>query len=218
MLYITPVTLLVSFVSLLFASIDRYVALTFPFKYKQLNSVKIAKIVSVLIWIISAVINTASMLSSIKALQMSFFFQSFKQDKPQRKIIFSNQNITATILFILFSLLWIFTFMTLYSLYKSYKRSSSLNKSTKKRFSLEKQMSLILIIMVFAFTFSLFPTIYFNLRLYLYNEGSIDFVSNKPFFISVAFLTTNSVWNFVIYNILNKKFRSAFINIFFNCK
>ena len=49
LVYITPITLLVSFISLLFASIDRYVALTFPFNYKQLNSIKIANIVSVAI-------------------------------------------------------------------------------------------------------------------------------------------------------------------------
>ena len=108
--------------------------------------------------------------------------------------------------------------MTLLSLYKNYKRSSLLNKSTKKGLSLEKQMSLIMILMVLAFTFCLFPTIYLNIRLYFYNEGSDSMFTYKPFYISVAFLTTNSVWNFLIYNILNKKFRSALINIFFKCK
>ena len=80
-----------------------------------------------------------------------------------------NQRITAAILLILFSLLWTLTFLTLYSLYKSYKTSSSLNKNTRKTFSLEKQMSSILIVMVVAFTFSLFPTIFFNVFYYLYN-------------------------------------------------
>ena len=133
-------------------------------------------------------------------------------------IHFSNRDITAAILFILFGQLWIFTFMTLCSLYKSHKRSSSLNKSTRKGVSLEKQMSLIMIIMVFAFTFSLFPTIYLNARLYLNKDGPTNISSYKLFFVSVAFLTTSSVWNFIIYNILNKKFRSAFVKICFKCK
>ena len=218
LLYITPITLFVSFISLLFASIDRYVALTFPFRYKQLNSINIAKIVSVLNWLLSAIVNTVSMFSSIETPQMSFLFQSLKNVGPEKKIDFSNRDITAAILFILFGLLWIFTFMTLYSLYKSHKRSSSLNKSTRKGVSLEKQMSLIMIIMVFAFTFSLFPTIYLNARLYLNKDGPTNISSYKQFFVSVAFLTTNSVWNFVIYNILNKKFRSAFVKICFKCK
>ena len=206
MLYLTPITLLVSFISLLFSSIDRYVALTFPLKYKQLNSIKIAKIVSVVIWLLSAIVNTVSMFSSVNTAKMSFLFQSFKQRWYHIKTNISNRDITATILFILFSLLWIFTFMTLFSLYKSYKRSSSLKRNTKKGVSLEKQMSLILIIMVVAFTFSLFPTIYLNIRFYLYNEGPTAILDSKPFFVSVAFLATNSVWNFLIYNILNKNF------------
>ena len=85
LLYITPITLFVSFISLLFASIDRYVALTFPFKYKQLNSIKIAKIVSVFVWFLSALVNTFSMLFSTDTAQMTFLFQSRKHVVPQRK-------------------------------------------------------------------------------------------------------------------------------------
>ena len=121
-------------------------------------------------------------------------------------------------MFVLFSFLWTLTILTLYSLYKIYRKSLSLTKKMKKGFSLEKQMSLILIFMVLGFTFSLFPTIYHNVCFYLY-DTSYNGVAlyDKSFLISVAFLTTNSVWNFVIYNILNKKFRSAFINIFVKC-
>ena len=216
LIYITPVTLLVSFLSLLCASIDRYIALTFPFKYKQINSIKIAKVISVFVWIFSATVNTVT---------IYIYFSEYLTELP---LIFQpvgefstaslNQSITAAILFILFSLLWTLTFLTLCSLYKSYKMSSSLNKGTRKSVSLEKRMSLILIAMVVAFTFSLFPTIYFNVSFFLYNEYSYESIVQKNFIISVAFLATNSVWNLVIYNILNKKFRSALINFCFKCK
>ena len=82
LLYITPITLFVSFISLLFASIDRYVALTFPFRYKQLNSINIAKTASILNWLLSAIVNTVSMFSSIGTPQMSFLFQSLKHVGP----------------------------------------------------------------------------------------------------------------------------------------
>ena len=36
---LVPITLLVSFVTLVFAAIDRYCALTFPFKYKKTNTI-----------------------------------------------------------------------------------------------------------------------------------------------------------------------------------
>ena len=226
--FVSPVTLLVSFISLLFSSIDRYVSLTFPFRYKQLNSIKIAKKVSVFIWLLSAIINTVTLLFSLRSPQISIFFQPLKiqmGDPPDRKDPL-NQHATAAILFILFISLWTFTFLTLYSLYKSYKRSSSLNKKAKKGVSLEKQMGLILIFMVVAFTFSLSPTIYLNVCLYFApyktysyeNDYTRTFLDDKNFFVSVAFLTTNSVWNFVIYNILNKKFRSALIKACFKCK
>ena len=222
LLFLTPVTILVSFISLLFASIDRYVALTFPFKYKQLNTIKIAKMVSIFVWSLSAIVNTVTLILSLRSHYWSIFLQPVVLGPPDGNYS-SNQNTTAIILYILFSLLWIFTFLTLFSMYKSFKRSSSLNKNTKKRVSLEKRMSLILIFMVVAFTFSLFPTIYFNVHLYLAPElksanrksPNDTFLDENSFFVSVAFLTTNSVWNFVIYNILNKKFREAVIKVCF---
>ena len=61
--------------------------------------------------------------------------------------------------FSLFSLLWLFTVLTLVSLYKTYKRSLLLNRSVKAKIAPEKQMSIVLVAMVIAFTFSLFPTL-----------------------------------------------------------
>ena len=75
-------------------------------------------------------------------------------------------------------------------------------------------MSIVLIFMVVAFTFSLAPTIYHHVYTYLYNEH----YNENAAFVSVIILTTNSVWNFVIYNVLNKKFRASFINLFFKLK
>ena len=81
-------------------------------------------------------------------------------------------------------------------------------------------MSLVLAFMVVAFTFSLFPPIYYNVSLYLYNNIYKDehFLKHKSLLISVAFLTTNSLWNILIYNILNKNFRSAFKKLCFSNK
>ena len=62
--YLAPITLFVSFISLVFAAADRYVALTFPFRYKQMNSTKIAKIASFFTWLISAIIHTATLFQS----------------------------------------------------------------------------------------------------------------------------------------------------------
>ena len=209
--YVAPVTLL--FIYLVFAAIDRYIALTFPFRYKQINSIKLAKIVSIFIWLSSAVIHIITSFIAFKRkflpsllFQPTFYFSSSMKT--------FNQIITALILFLLFCLLWILTFMTLCSLYKRYKRSLVLNKKSLKGFSLEKQMSFVLVFMVVAFTFSLFPTIYLHICSFNFHTN----YGEKATYISISFLTTNSVWNLIIYNILNKNFCTALINIYFRCK
>ena len=209
--YVTPITLFVSFVSLVFASIDRYIALRFPFRYRQINSIKIAKLVSVFVWFLSAIFQTVT--------SFLFYHHSYPSHLLQPTIfsvskISLNQHITATILIILFFLLWVLTFLTLCSLYKSYKRSVALRKKAKNIFSQEKQMAFVLISMVVGFSFSLAPTIYFHICSYF---CKMEF-SQRSLFVSIALLATNSVWNFIIYNISNKTFRSALIKVFFEYK
>ena len=215
--YVTPITLFVSFISLVFASIDRFVALAFPIRYKQVNSVKIAKIVSVFVWLLSGVIHTVTILLCFESSGTpSILFQPIYYSFSEFPEYSLHQNITAAVLLILFSMLWVLTCLTLYILYKSYKRSLTLNRIALRGFPLEKQMSLVLIFMVLGFTLSLFPTIYSHIYLYLhYKEFKGNIFNPKTLLISVAFLTTNSIWNFLIYNILNKKFRSALIKFCF---
>ena len=183
--YVTPTTLYVSFISLLFSSVDRYIALTFPFRYKQVNSFKIAKLVSVFIWLFSTVIHTVPAFLAFKESDIPpIFFQPINYNSIKKSL---SHHLTAAILLSLLSLLWLLTFMTLFSLYKNYKTSLALGRKAKKRFSSEKQMSLVLICMVVAFTFSLASTTYHLFYSYLYYEQCVE----KLIFISTALLSTN---------------------------
>ena len=130
------------------------------FQYKQINTIKIAKKVSIFVWSFSATVNTLTTL---------YYFMPFVNETDRLLFLFQpvnrltasfNQKVTAAILF---SLLRSLTFLTLCSLYK---RSSTLHKRTKKGVSLEIQMSSISIIMVVE-SISLFPTIYFNVSFFL---------------------------------------------------
>lgn len=56
MLIFSPITLFVSFISLVFAAGDRYLAIAFPLKYKQINTIRWAKVFSVVIWLTSIVV------------------------------------------------------------------------------------------------------------------------------------------------------------------
>ena len=70
--------------------------------------------------------------------------------------------------------------------------------------------------MVVAFTLSLLPTLYNHVQFYIsegkYFEDKVESI-NKVF-IAFLFLSTNSIWNILIYNILNKQFRLALVALF----
>ena len=132
------------------------------------------------------------------------------------------QKFNMVIVFVSFFLLWVFTILTLVSLKNNYKKLKMLNRRARKAFAAEKQMCMILILMVFAFSFSLLPTMY-NYIYSTFFKNSLDLnfnyhpVSN---FIYAAFLATNSIWNFIIYNVFNKNFRIALVKQYkdtFNC-
>ena len=55
-IFLMKITLIVSLISLVFAAGDRYFALAFPFRYRKTNTNKMAKLLSVIIWILSTII------------------------------------------------------------------------------------------------------------------------------------------------------------------
>ena len=204
------ISLFVSLVSLVFAAGDRYFAIAFPFKHKKTNTIKIAKVLSVIIWILTAFFT----------IFISLYYESYGYEYS---IIYFLQPLScknpiwifeSVFLFFLFALLWIFTILTLKSLYKSYKRSLSLNRVVRNKFLAEKQMSTVLIFMVLAFTFSLSSTLYNHIRFYLCKLDCSELCQDYNIYISLYFLSTNSIWNILIYNFINKKFRLALKALF----
>ena len=91
--------------------------------------------------------------------QPSYLHESYFGQSP-------NQDFATVLVFALFSLLWLITVMTLVSLYKTYKRSLLLRRSVKAKVAPEKQMSIVLVAMVIAYTFSLFPTLLNHIMIY----------------------------------------------------
>ena len=127
-----------------------------------------------------------------------------------------NQDFATVLVFVLFSLLWLFTVLTLVSLYKTYKRSLLLNRSVKAKIAPEKQMSIVLVAMVIAFTFSLFPTLVNHILTYSNKQNGLKRKKGAIIHtvVALAFLFTNPVWNILIHNVLNKQFRVALKALF----
>ena len=204
------ISVTVSLVLLVSAAGDRYFALAFPFRYKNANTIRIAKILSVIIWTLSTLLNVFTVVySGTMYLQPTIRNMSDFSESP-------DQHFVAVLLFVLFTLLWVFTFLTLWSLYKNYTKSLKLNRRIQTNIAPEKQMSIVLVVMVVAFTFTLLPTLYNHITFYVSKGNYLknpDEVTIKTV-IAVLFLSTNAIWNIVIYNVLNKKFRLAIIALF----
>ena len=203
------VSLKVSLILLIFAAADRYFALAFPLRYRSTNTIKFAKTSSTVIWILSAFLNFFTVIYNIiKDKSVTYLLQPV-YEKYTKYTSNHNNNpnlIFASVLVIsLLSLLWLLTLLTLVSLYKTYKRSLKLTLRNRKKNSSEKQMSIVLIFMVLAFTFSLSPTLYNHILVYIKSENLL----NVNPLIAISFLLTNPVWNVLIYSVLNKQFRTA---------
>ena len=127
------------------------------------------------------------------------------------------QMFNMVIIFVSFFFLCAFTVLTLVSLKNNYEKSKSLNRRAQKAFAAEKQMSVILILMVFAFTFSLLPTMYNYIYSTFFKTNlakTVDTHHPESNFIYASFFATNSIWNIIIYNVFNNKFRVAFVKLY----
>ena len=205
------VSLKVSLILLIFAAADRYFALAFPLRYRSTNTIKFAKTSSTVIWILSAFLSIFTVIYSfIKSKSATYLLQPVYKKDTYDYINNPNQIFVSVLVFSLLSLLWLLTLLTLVSLYITYKRSLKLTLRNRKKISSEKQMSIVLIFMVLAFTFSLSPTLYNHVLIYMKSE---DFSDVNPL-IAISFLLTNPVWNVLIYSVLNKRFRTAFKAMF----
>ena len=213
---LASISISISLVTLIFAAADRYFAIAFPFRYRSTNTIKMAKIISTIIWITSTFLHIVTFVYAInenKAVailfQPSYEQESFFGQSP-------NQDFATVLGFVLFSLLWLFTVLTLISLYKTYKRSLKLNRSVKAKVAPEKQMSIVLVAMVIAFTFSLFPTLLNHILIYTNKINDLKSIKGALIRTAVAlsFLYTNPVWNVLIHNVLNKQFRVALKALF----
>ena len=200
----------------MFAASDRYFAIAFPFKYRRTNTVKLAKAITAIIWVLSTlgVLYTENRAEFTNDLRMVLLQAKTWHNKPRNDSI--NHKVMAVTLFLLFGLLWILTLLTLHSIYSNFKKSQKLNKKAKNASAHEKQMAIVLVAMVVAFTFSMSPTIYHHVNFFVHNNilGCIYYFHFKDFFMSTCFLYTNSAWNFLIYNLLNKKFRLELRKLF----
>ena len=210
--FVLSATFLVSLVTLNFAAFDRFIALAYPFKYKRRNTLKYAKVVSVVVWVACLALFGASFKeSSLDSFETTnYFLQPVLRNEGEGVFV----KIFSILLFVIFLSLWLLTILTIKSLYNHLKVSKNLNKSNADNLAKEKQMSVILLVMVVVFTVCLSLTLFSHVCNYVCEESYYHLTQFKILYPSMSLLATNSIWNFVIYNVMNKNFRTALMSLF----
>ena len=190
----------VSILTLLLSAYDRYKSLAYPFLYRRTKSVKKAVYLSVVVWVVVIIGSLHNLL-------------------PIKNFYASNAIVFIIFELVPFILIWIITFLCIFSLRKSHTSSKKLSRRKLKRRKLKKQnteltLSILFIAMVLALTFSLSFYIYIHARSFLSkSKPSLNFL-----LFADAVLSTNSFWNFMLYNVLNKKYRKYVIALLFKTK
>ena len=177
----------VSSLTLVLSAYDRYKSIAHPFLYKRSNNVKKAVYSSVFVWLLEIIIVILSKLVNLVHLSFLLFY-CFP-----------------------FVLMWIFTVLCIFSLGKSYKSSKKLKRTYFKKRNIELKLSVLFFAMVVAYTLSTSMFICFYIHDVIFDYK----FSPNLFFISFTLLTTNSTWNFFLYNLMNKKFRTYVKLLFF---
>ena len=179
----------VSSLTLAFSAYDRYKSIAYPFLYKRSNNVKNAVYSSVFVWL----------LENVATVVWKFLHDKYGSDleKLERLSFLTFYGFP-------FVLMWVFTLLCIFSLIKSYNFSKKLNRTYFKRRNTELRLSILFFAMVIAYTLST------SMHICIYIHGVIlgNVYNFNLSYISFTLLLTNSTWNFILYNLMNKKFRT----------
>ena len=211
--FFTMLTLHVSIFTLTAGVIDRFKVVYRPLSYNVQSSISFGWKICVVLWTISIILS---------ALPLGIFGTSFRYS-IQISILsipvfvifnFTNPGITYLyfwcIYLISFLVMWIFTIMTFVFYKKSSKKIQSIISTQAQKREMKKQIRLLFTLGIMVGTFSLcfLPLVLLEIL------GFIFPVSLKKNFVVVStcymvFATSNSLWNFFIYNARDKAFRST---------
>ena len=218
--FLTTLSLCVSLYSLAAASVDRYVAVRHPLKYRKSASTVAARRVVIGIWIV------ATIFSSVPLFIENLRYRSIAS------IFVTSGGSAALILYALAFILplltmWVVSLAT-FCAFRTHNRKTSHMMSTSKEANkttmLEMKLARTLGIMVGVFTLCLLPIAIVLILPFLISGISIfdpETLSEKATTsyttaeaIVVILLTTNSLWNFFIYSARDVKFWNATKDLF----
>ena len=218
--FFTTITIIVSVNTLTIAAADRFAAIYRPLKYKTSSTTAIARYTSIAIWLISALIAV-----------LPFGIDDLWYTTDCTTIVYAAGK-SATIFYILtfcvqLLIFWFFTTAS-YVFYKKHSKKFHdlhANREAQKEIAQHIKLMGTLAIIACAFTITLIPIISF-LSLSLLPEerffevlnfnfqNSINYFPTVQVFVTIIFLT-NSLSNFFVYSVRDKRFRKSTKKLFF---
>ena len=209
----------------LVASIDRFIAIKYPFKYRRKASKSKAYKICVLIWLVAITVNLTLTLK--RKIKFYFFKSMFIFYNGEYELI-----VDLVYLFVPLLVCWVLNLTTLYSIRKSKQKMLKVaRKRAQRRMArIDTRVSAAaktISIMVFTYTISFLP---FTVNIFVYNLNSYRYLNYKGFkiedkdnydtsfdFIYIFFVIVlyNNFWNFLIYQLRDLEFRNYFKYLFF---
>ena len=219
--FINTLSLFNSIYILMFASIDRFIAVHNPLSYDKDKAVTVAKLVVIFMWVVWTVyaaipifvpqfgsyeILAGGIMIAVKG-EVSFYACSIGLLLP-------------------FFVMWIFTIWVQVSVKSQLKAGKKLVSTKRKRsFSVKRQLSVTLSIMIGVFSVCILPAVMLIVISEIFpefNPLNVNRFSIKSAFalgsaelVSSILLVSNSLWNVFIYSIRNKEFRKDASALYF---
>ena len=211
--FMTIFTFTISVYTLMFASYDRFGALSDPLRYNRDKAKTYAKRIIITLWVLSIVFSILPIVvSDIGPYRIVAGGILIAVDDEM------GAYILGTAMALPFIVMWIFTISVQFIVKKQIKsRKDLMTRRQNEQSSYEKQFSKTLSIMIGVFTACILPAIIFlTIPEFVpsVNAQNIRVLTKKPAaaFLSLELATTmilasNSLWNAFIYSIRNKEFR-----------
>nr|XP_039254477.1 uncharacterized protein LOC120331459 [Styela clava] len=221
--FFTSLSIVISVYTLMLASFDRMAAVSRPMSYNRRKARNIAKRACAILCLAALVFAVLPIFAStMRYALVASIFVSYSG----KAVIF----LYAITMIIPLVLVWITTVILLvHSRRHTRVRRKICSAITDKQITnTERRMVKTLSIMVGAFTASLLPSIivllismfvnsiYYRLPEYLNKTSATIYITSE--FVSVVILSTNSLWNFFIYNSRDKDFRKSAKQLLNGCR
>ena len=192
--------------TLVFVSIERYMATNYPLKHRVMFNHKFVRTSLVAVWCLSALESALPFATSRYAYVEEFL----------RCVVDWNESVPTTLAYLVSGIilpLAILIYCNVHILRAIVNRPVTLGRELSARLKAEREMSILVVVVIGTFFVCWVP---YSVAMICLLKGKC-FLPQRFMWVAAAMASCNSACNPIIYGIMNKNFRKAFSNIL-RCK